>query len=247
MHAPNQSLSGISVKNGVSLRGETMTRIEVFSDAAFAFAVTLLVISSDGIPRDYGEFMEAMSGIPTFVFSFSVIMGYWLVHRNWSQVYGLEEPVSTILTLVIVVDIMIFVYPLKMIMSLFSYFISRGRLQTEFSIASTSEVTGLVIAFSCGLLVLGLAFEGLYWRAMSLRHQLKLNDYEVLRTREQMVIWAIVSGSTALALILALLLDSVHGYRGAYMLFLPPLLIPLVKLYHRQLVKRQFPATQLTG
>jgi len=35
-----QSLSSVTKKNGYRLRGESMTRIEVFSDAAFAFAVT---------------------------------------------------------------------------------------------------------------------------------------------------------------------------------------------------------------
>ena len=38
------------VENDFRLRGLEMTRIEVFVDAAFAFAVTLLVISFDAIP-----------------------------------------------------------------------------------------------------------------------------------------------------------------------------------------------------
>jgi uncharacterized membrane protein len=33
------------------MRGENMTRIETFVDAAFAFAFTMLVISIDEIPR----------------------------------------------------------------------------------------------------------------------------------------------------------------------------------------------------
>lgn len=33
------------------MRGLDMTQIEVFVDAAFAFAVTMLVISFDAIPR----------------------------------------------------------------------------------------------------------------------------------------------------------------------------------------------------
>ena len=40
-----ESLAQLPVKNGFRLRGEAMTRIEVFSDAAFAFAITMLVIS----------------------------------------------------------------------------------------------------------------------------------------------------------------------------------------------------------
>jgi|TARA_B100000809_G_scaffold203015_1_gene203974 uncharacterized membrane protein len=36
---------------GRTMRGENMTRIETFVDAAFAFAFTMLVISIDEIPR----------------------------------------------------------------------------------------------------------------------------------------------------------------------------------------------------
>ena len=39
------------VENGFRMRGLEMTRLEVFIDAAFAFAVTMLVISFDSIPR----------------------------------------------------------------------------------------------------------------------------------------------------------------------------------------------------
>ncbi|MFP6838146.1 MAG: hypothetical protein VB962_00970 [Pseudohongiellaceae bacterium] len=37
--------------DGRTMRGENMTRIETFVDAAFAFAFTMLVISIDEIPR----------------------------------------------------------------------------------------------------------------------------------------------------------------------------------------------------
>ena len=37
---------------------------ETFTDAAFAFAVTLLVISIDQIPRSYDELLVALAGIP---------------------------------------------------------------------------------------------------------------------------------------------------------------------------------------
>ena len=216
-----------------------MTRIEVFSDAAFAFAVTMLVVSLDAIPRNYGEFLNALNGIPAFVLSFSIIMGYWLVHRKWSQHYGLEEPVSTVLTLVIVVDILFFVYPLKMMMSCFAHFVSGGRLPTEFSIASASEATGLVIAFGVGSLVLSFAFAGLYLRALQLREELKLSSFEFQRTQEQLVIWAVICGSIILSLLVALILDPEIGYIGGYGLCLPLVLIPAVKIYFKKLGPEQ--------
>ena len=43
------------IEDGFHLRGEAMTRTEVFVDAAFAFAVTMLVISIDQIPQSVPE------------------------------------------------------------------------------------------------------------------------------------------------------------------------------------------------
>ena len=46
----NEALASLPDKNGIRQRGMDMTRLETFTDAAFAFAVTLLVISVDDVP-----------------------------------------------------------------------------------------------------------------------------------------------------------------------------------------------------
>jgi len=56
-------------EKGFRLRGLEMTRIEVFVDAAFAFSVTLLVISFDSIPQSFTEMVLAIKGIPAFLLS----------------------------------------------------------------------------------------------------------------------------------------------------------------------------------
>ena len=54
-----------------------MTRLEVFIDAAFAFAVTMLVISFDAIPRSYDEMMLAIKAIPAFVLAVAQLVWIW--------------------------------------------------------------------------------------------------------------------------------------------------------------------------
>ncbi len=44
------SLKGLPTHKGFRMRGESMNRLEVFSDAAFAFALTTLVVTSGEIP-----------------------------------------------------------------------------------------------------------------------------------------------------------------------------------------------------
>ena len=95
----DEQISKLRERNGYRLRGEEMTRVEVFSDAAFAFAVTMLVISLSSIPENYGELIEAMKGVPAFAASFTMIMVFWVAHRSWSRRFGLDDAISTLLTL----------------------------------------------------------------------------------------------------------------------------------------------------
>ena len=60
---------------GLIMRGENMTRIETFVDAAFAFAFTMLVISIDEIPRSPPELVAAARDIPAFIFSATIRTG----------------------------------------------------------------------------------------------------------------------------------------------------------------------------
>jgi len=49
------------------LRGTNMTRLETFVDAAFAFAITMLVIAAQQIPDNIGALLGAFRNVPTFM------------------------------------------------------------------------------------------------------------------------------------------------------------------------------------
>jgi hypothetical protein len=51
-------------RRGFRIRGADMTRVETFTDAAFAFAVSLLVISSDAVPTSFDQLTDALLGVP---------------------------------------------------------------------------------------------------------------------------------------------------------------------------------------
>ena len=77
---------------GLILRGHSMTRIETFVDAAFAFALTLLVISIDEIPRSPAQLVETARDIPAFLISALFIGQLWLVHVGWSRIFRIARP-----------------------------------------------------------------------------------------------------------------------------------------------------------
>ncbi len=70
---------------GFRLRGLEMTRLETFIDAAFAFAISMLVIAAQQIPDNIQALLEAFKNVPTFVCSIAVLGIFWRGHWLWSQ------------------------------------------------------------------------------------------------------------------------------------------------------------------
>jgi uncharacterized membrane protein len=58
------------------LRGHEILRIEAFSDAVFALAVTLLIVSLE-VPNSFEELMVTMRGFFAFGISFTILMMIW--------------------------------------------------------------------------------------------------------------------------------------------------------------------------
>src|SRR5258708_19116839 len=102
---------------GFRLRGIAMTRLETFMDAAFAFAITMLVIATQQIPDDIETLLAAFRNVPAFVASIIVLGIFWRDHWLWSRRYGLEDGVSIFIIWAMIVTIFYFIYPLKSIFS----------------------------------------------------------------------------------------------------------------------------------
>ena len=50
-----------------------MTRLETFIDAAFAFAISMLVIAPQQIPDNIEAILAAFKNVPTFICSIAVL------------------------------------------------------------------------------------------------------------------------------------------------------------------------------
>ena len=107
----------LPVENGFRLRGAQVTRLETFVDAAFAFALTLLVIAGDSLPDSFAELREALRRTPTFILCFVLLAMIWSAHNRWSRRYGLEDAWSTVLSLGLVLAVLVYVYPLRMVIA----------------------------------------------------------------------------------------------------------------------------------
>ena len=209
-------LASMPTKNGFRQRGMDMTRLETFTDAAFAFTVTLLVVGGgDSVPMNFGEMSTALGQIPAFIASFANIMWFWYAHHIWSRRYGLDDGKSVVISLFLVLIVLIYVYPLKAIYSGAIDFFSGGYFASYFGISSVDDLRSMFVIFGTAYAALSAIIALLYRHALKLREQLSLNDLEVFDSRSDMLTWiynvAVASVSIALALLLPDGLTSVAG------------------------------------
>ena len=81
---------------GFRLRGGQMTRIETFTDAAFAFALTLLVVSLVP-PTTFGQLGLALRAVPAFFLS-ALVLSCALVFTVLVYVYPLRFMFALMMT-----------------------------------------------------------------------------------------------------------------------------------------------------
>ena len=182
----------LPVIKGFRQRGTEMTRLETFADAAFAFAVTLLVIGGgDNIPTSFQEMVLALKQVPAFAASFANIMLFWVAHYRWSRRFGLEGPGSVLLTLLLIFVVLLLVYPLKAIYSGAFDFFSGGYLDSYFELRSVDDLRNMFIIFGAGYAALSGVIVLLNRHALGMSEALSLNSLERFETVTEVQRWLI--------------------------------------------------------
>src|SRR5271167_2798365 len=120
--------SQTSGEPGFRWRGGEITRLEGFSDAVFAFAVTLLVVSLE-VPKTFTELLAAMRGFAAFAVCFALLADVWYNHYRFFRRYGLQDPWTVFLNCVLLFFVLFYVYPLKFLFS--TVFNNSGKIAAE--------------------------------------------------------------------------------------------------------------------
>lgn len=192
------------VKGGFRQRGMEMTRTETFTDAAFAFALTLLVVSIDSVPSTYDELLLAVQGIPAFGLACALLFLFWYGHWTWSRRYGLEDFPSIVLSFFLVFVMLCYVFPMKYVTSIFVSWITGERVSVGANIATIDELFSTFVIYSLGFIALCVSVLLLNIRAWSRRDELRLNDVEAYVTRTEIGTWMILSSVGVLAVLMGL-------------------------------------------
>ncbi len=94
-----------------------MQRIETFSDAVFAFAVTLLIVSLE-VPKSFDELMILIRGFFAFAVCFTLLMMIWYEQHVFFRRYALDDVWTVTLNCILIFVVLFYVYPLKFLFSL---------------------------------------------------------------------------------------------------------------------------------
>ena len=215
--------------DGFRLRGIEMTRLETFIDAAFAFAVTMMVIAADRVPDDINTLLAAFRHVPAFVASIVVLGIFWRGHWLWSRRYGLEDGVSILISWALLVTVLIYIYPLKALFGSMFSMLSGGRLGQTLGVRSESQARTIFAIYAIGFTAIAVEILLLYVRAWRLREPLRLNELERFLTRADVKGWSIPAIVGTIALVLALTLPVEHISWSGWIYFSMAVIVPVHK------------------
>jgi hypothetical protein len=233
-------LDALPQLRGFRLRGIAMTRLETFIDAAFAFAISMLVIAAQQIPDNIQALLAAFKNVPTFVCSIAVLGIFWRGHWLWSRRYGLEDSVSILISWALIVTILIFIYPLKAIFGAMWNLISSGQVGQPFSLHTTeAEVRMIFAIYAIGLIAIGAEILLLYVRAWQLREPLRLNARERLMTRGELTGWSIPVSVGLISLLFSFTLPIEKIAWCGWVYFLMAIMVRVHRLWHRRKLKEE--------
>jgi uncharacterized membrane protein len=198
-------------------RAGEITRLEGFSDAVFAFAVTLLVVSLE-VPHTFAELAGVMKGFVAFGICFAALVLVWKEHSLYFRRYGLQTPYVTFLNCVLLFLILFFVYPLKFLFSFLVGEFTGGRLAVYHSAEpqiTQNQLPALMSMYGLGLAAVYLVFVLLYAYAYKLRSELELDELESYITKRGVWNHAVMMAIGLFSTLLANLLPSrVVGLSG---------------------------------
>jgi uncharacterized membrane protein len=159
-------------------------RIEAFSDAVFAFAVTLLIVSLE-VPKNFDELMTTMRGFFAFGVSFALLMMIWYEQNIFFRRYGLDDLKTVFLNCTLIFLVLFYVYPLKFLFTL----LLSPQIYTEGQpgmVINSTDTPKLMAIYGIGYISIYLLFSFMYAHALKKASELQLTVTEIFETKTKL-------------------------------------------------------------
>jgi len=214
-------------KKTIRWRSHEPTRLETFSDAVFAFAVTLIIVSLE-VPKSFDELFETMKGFVSFGVCFALLFLIWNNQNIFFRRYGIVDAYTTFLNAVLLFVVLTYTYPLKFLFTLVfsgdNTYLSNG---VKLSMIRTDQVPTLLYVYNLGYVLIYFLFYLMYRHAQSHEKKLELTPFELFETKSQMYVNLLNVLIGLLAMLMTTLLPSNIKGASGYVYFLLAFVYPI--------------------
>lgn len=172
---------------------EAGKRLDAFVDAAFAFSVTLLIIASAEPTGNLDALWRALGKIPASLGAFVLIAMFWLAYREYGRLVPRRDTLSTLNALAIVFTVLVYVFPLRMLVESGFGWISGGLLAGKETIRTLDDLRDLFRVYGVGFAILAGLFAALYLHALKQRASLGVEAKSLASIRMSRDVWLIAA------------------------------------------------------
>ena len=223
-------------------RGEEPGRLENFSDAVFALAITLLLISTSP-PTNFEQIKRFVWDIIPFCLCIALILLVWYQHFIFFFRYGMRNGKIIVLNTLFLIIVLFYVYPLKFLAKLILVPIAdlfgQDELLVELKgVISARDIGDLMIIYGMGATGVFLMIMLLYRYALNQADELELNEIEKFDTRASIRTNLLMGSIPLLSVVLAILFRN-SWYAGMISGFTYFLYSPVMFIHGRKTDKRR--------
>lgn len=218
---------------GFRFRGIEPGRVENFSDAVFALAITLLLISTSP-PGNFDEIRRFVWELIPFSLCITIIMLIWYQHFVFFYRYGLRNPTVLVLNTIFLVIVLFYVYPLKylargILIPIAYLFDQSALLRQMLDVYRGGSVADLMIIYGLGASAVFIILSIMYRYAWKRSDELELNAVERFDSYTSMIANFLLASVPLISVALAIVFHNNRwvGMYSGFSYFLYPIIMTI--------------------
>lgn len=189
-------------------RGSEVSRLEALTDTAFATVLGLLFLRA-APPDSFTDLFAAVKSLGPFAVTFTIIAYVWVEHWLFARRYDLQDPLTTLLNLLLLFLLLFYAYPLKFLFTLmfvqtFGPIGEIGKKEMMAGYGGLDDLATLFVIYGVGFGSIFAVIAAMYARALHFADELRLDPVELFLTRSGIVQTLLQAGIGALSIVFAL-------------------------------------------